>query len=139
MIKKDLFIKAIKEIDEKFLRIKNIFSSDFFMFFIIAKLAKSLKYINKFLYVSIQNKISGNSTVNFYIKDKNKHLNKYGCQNYLFYIEFIFTKSNNDFKLASFVFEKYFLNNVCKRDLSIRIEVIRISKLYLENPNSEKA
>ena len=89
--------------------------------------------------MSIQNKISGNSTVNFYIKDKNKHLNKYGCQNYLFYIEFIFTKSNNDFKLASFVFEKYFLNNVCKRDLSIRIEVIRISKLYLENPNSEKA
>ena len=138
LIKKDLFIKAIKEVDEKYLRIKNIFTNDYFMFFIITKLAKSLKYIKKCLYVSIQKKILPNSAVNFYVADKIKHLKKYRCQNYLSYIDFIFTKSNNNFKLASFIFEKYFLNDICKRELSLRSEVIRICKLYLENPNIEK-
>ena len=139
LFKKDLFIKAIKEIDEKYLKIKNIFIGDYLLFFIITKLAKSLKYIKKFLYVAIQNKISQNPAVKFYFEDKIKHLNKYRCQNYLSYIDFVYSKSNNNFKLASFVFEKYFLNNECKRELSIRSELIRICKLILENQFIEKS
>lgn len=139
LIKKDVFIKAIKEIDEKYLKIKNIFIGDYLLFFIITKLAKSLKYIKKFLYVAIKNKISKNPAVKFYFEDKINHLNKYRCQNYLSYIDFVYTKSNNNFKLASFAFEKYFLNNECKRELSIRSEVIRLCKLFLENQFIEKA
>ena len=138
LIKKDLFIKAIKEVDEKYLKIKNNFIGDFLLFFIITKLGKSLKYINKFLYVKLQNNIPGNSTINFYFEDKINYLNKYRCQNYLSYIDFILAKSNYNYKLATFAFEKYILNNECKKDLSIRSEVIRVCKLFLENQNVEK-
>ena len=111
---------------------------DTLLFFILTKLAKSLKYIQKFLYVTIHNKISGNAAVKNFFEKKVKTRNKYGCQNNIYYIGFVFSKSNNDLKLASFVLKYLFLNQKCRKDISIRDEAIRICKLFLENQYIEK-
>ena len=49
MIKRDFIIKAIKEIDDKFLNIIFCHFGDYFLFFLLTKRAKTLKYIKKLI------------------------------------------------------------------------------------------
>ena len=136
--KRELFIEAIREIDEKYIMSINNIANDIFLFFILTKKAKSLKFIKKYLYVTIHDKISDNSAVNNFYEKKMMVREKYTCQNYLSYIEFVFSKSNNDLKLASFAIEYFFLNNECRGDIKIRDEAIRICKLFLVNQYIEQ-
>ena len=133
IIKTDFFIKVIKEIDDKFFNI--IFSKrgDCFLFFILSKRAKTLKYIKKLFYVTVQKKISGNSFENYFTSEKKKKRKKNNCQSLLGYIEFVVTKSNDDVKLASFLIENRFLKNDCIRRDYVRDQVISICKVVLDN------
>ena len=134
----EFFNKAIKEIDENILNeIYNV-ANDYLLFFILVKTAKSLKYIKKFLYLTIQDKISSNSSVRYFLEEKMKVRGNYICENNLSYIEFIFLKSNNDLKFASFLLEDYYLNKDCKNKIDVRDNAIKICKLFLESQYVEK-
>ena len=133
ILKTDFVIKAIKEIDDKFLNITFNHWGDFFLFFLLTKRAKTLKYIKKLFYVTIQKKVAGDSFENYFTKVKEESRNKNHCQAILGYVEFVVSKSDDDVKLASYLIENLFLNNDCKRRDHVREQAISICKLVLEN------
>ena len=133
IIKTDFITKAIKEIDDKFLNIIFCHYGDFFLFFLLTKRAKTLKYIKILLYVTIKKKVSGDSLENYFTKEKWESRSKNYCQNIFGYIEFVLAKSNDDVKLASFLIENSFLKNDCNRKIHVRDQTINICKLVLEN------
>ena len=131
--KTDFFIQAIKEIDEKFLNIKFNHYGDYFLFFIMAKRAKTLKYIKKLFYVTIQTKKSENPSVKYFIDEKNEVRKIHKCSALLGYIELVYIKSTNNFKLASFILENNLFYTDCTGSDSIKEEANRICKLFLDN------
>ena len=135
LIKSELFIRVVNEIDKKFLNIINNSCADNFLFFILTKRAKNYKNIKKLLYVAIQIKKSNSSLVTYFTEEKFMVRDQYHCRAFLNYIEFTFIKSDNDFTLSSFALQNFFLNSRCRHDKNIRNDAITICKLFLDNQN----
>ena len=138
LFKTELFKKVINEISNRFLNEINNNLDDLFLFFILVRRAKSLKYIKKILYVTVQQKQTNNPIVKYFNEEKKANRKKYRCLSNLSYPEFLLIKTNEDYKdkkLASFALKNFFLNNRddCRQNLSIRKNAIKTCKLFLEN------
>ena len=133
IIKTDFFVKVIKEIDDKFFNIIFNHYGDNFLFFLLSKRAQTLKYIKKIFYVTIQQKVSGNSFEKYFTQEKQESRRQNKCQANLGYIEIVVTKSDDDIKLASYLIQNQFLNNVCINSSHVRDQVIRICNAVLKN------
>lgn len=135
-VKKDIYFKAIKNIDEKYLNTKINIHDDFFIFYLLIRNAHNCKNLNKWFYLVILNLNITNPKIEFRTKEKYKDRENQKCLSFINFIEFMLNKTKNTFydkKVAFFNFKHLFLNNECRNNLSIKERAINISYLYLEN------
>ena len=135
----DLFIKTIKQIDDKYFKIKMNVHDDFLLFFLLTRNAYNIKQIKRILYLKII--WDENTKVAFSLKEKNKNKDNLDCMAYLNYIEMTLIKTNNtilDKKIPSFELNSYFLNHTCRNNTYVREKGISICKQFLENKYIEK-
>lgn len=137
LFRSEFAIKATSEIDDekRFFAHKINGIGDIFLFNIFSKRAKSLKYLKKIFYVTVQRRINGNSLVKYFDSEKYKIRDRLSCYSSLTFADFVLYKSENDrdFEYSSFLLENDFLNNGCRKQTFIRNEAIRICKLFLES------
>ena len=138
LFKTELFKKIINEISDRFLNEINNSLDDLFLFFILVRRAKALKYIKKVLYVTVQEKQTNKPEVKYFNNEKKANRLKYRCLSNLSYPEFLLIKTNDDYedkKLASFALKSFFLNgrDDCRKNMSVRDNAIKTCKLFLEN------
>ena len=130
-IKKDLLIQNIKGIDEKYLK-KNIsYNPDFFLLFLLSRNATNFKQIKNIFYYSSNN---------WHKRWEESDLNL-RCLNYLYYIDFLYNKTNDDYgdkKIVIYELENWILNTKCRKNDLIRNELTLLcknlsEKKYVEN------
>ena len=130
-IKKDLLIQNIKTIDEKYLNKRINFNPDFFLLFLLSRNATSFKQIKNILYYSVNN----------WLKKWEENDLNLRCLNYLYYIDFLYNKTNDDYadkKIVLYELENWILNTKCRKNDLIREELFNIcknlsEKKYVEN------
>ena len=135
-IKKSIYEKAIKQLDEKYLRVKINVHDDFFVFYLLIKSACSYKEIDKFFYLVIMDWDINEPAVKFRTSVKYKERANQKCFGYFNFMEFILNKTENtyyDKKLAFFNYKLLLLNNQCRNNTKYIEKAINISYLYLEN------
>ena len=135
-IKKSIFIKSIKMIDEKYLNEKMNFNDDYMMFFLLARNAYNFLYIDRIFYIKLRGWNVTDKNIEFRYKEKFRDKNYNQCNSYLNFIEFILYKTKNSFhdkKIAFFSINKWLLNNFCRNYSKIIGKALNISKQYLEN------
>ena len=135
----DLFIKTIKQIDEKYFKNKMSVYDDYLLFFLLTRNAYNLKQIKKILYLKI--KREENTKIAFHLGDNIKNIENHNCMDNLNYIEMLFIKTNNtilDKKIPSHELNNYFLNNPCINNLYVKEEFIKICKQFLKSEYIEK-
>ena len=135
----DLFIKTIKQVDDKYFKIKMNVHDDFLLFFLLTRNAYNLKQIKRIFYLKIIWEV--NPKVAFSLKEKNKNKENLDCMAYLNYIEMLLIKTNNtilDKKIPSFELNSYFLNHPCRNNAYVKEKGINICKQFLENIYIEK-
>ena len=135
-IKKCIYEKAIKQLDEKYLRVKINVHDDFFVFYLLIKSACSYKEIDKFFYLVIMDWDINEPAVKFRTSEKYKERENQKCFGYFNFMEFILNKTENtyyDKKLAFFNYKLLLLNNQCRNNTKYIEKAINISYLYLEN------
>ena len=136
LIKKDILIKAIREIDDKYMNQKINIHDDFFIYFLLTRYAISYKLIDRFFYLVICDWDKLNKNAKFRNKEKKKYKNYLRCDNYLKFIEFIFNKTENTFydkQIAFFSFNRWYLSNKCRNFVNTIEKAKIIAKLYIEN------
>ena len=136
-----LFINIIKQIDEKYLKVKMNVHDDFLMFFLLSRNAHNYKKLKRIFYVWIKRPYKNNTKINFRLKEKMKNSKNLNCLAYINYLEFILIKTKNDIidkKIASFELNKWFLKHPCRYNKYIRERAINILELYLRNQYIEK-
>lgn len=138
-MKKKILIKSIKEIDTEFMNKKIIHHDDYFVFFLLSRIAKNLKQIKKPFYLVLlrNNYIKTNKTLlDFHNNEKQKLHKEYGCLSYLYYIEFLLKKTKDSYidkEFASYELENWYLNIYCRNDIYSKQQGIKICNLFLEN------
>ena len=138
-VRTDLFIKTIKQIEEKYFKIKMNVYYDYLLFFLLTRNAYNLKQIKKILYLKII--WEENPKIAFQIKEKAKNITNLNCMASLYYIEMLFMKTNNtilDKKIPSYELNKEMFNTPCINNLYIRDKFISLCKQFLENEYIEK-
>ena len=132
----DLFVDAIKEIDDKFMNVKMLYLDDYLLFFILTKKAHSLKQIKRIFYIMFNQPNENNDKIQFRLNEKHKNGKKNLCLAYINYIEFILIKTNNDIndkRTTSFELKEWFLKNNCRYNENIRERSNNVLKLFLKN------
>ena len=135
-VKKDIYVKAIKNIDEKYLNTKINIHDDFFIFYLLIQNANNCKNLDKWFYLVILDLNATNPKIDFRTKEKFKERENQKCLSFINFIEFILNKTKNTFydkKVAFFNYRNLLLNNECRHNLFIKERAINISYLYLEN------
>ena len=91
----DLFIDIIKQIDEKYLKVKMNFHDDRLMFFLLSRKARNLRQIKRIFYIVVQWPNEANNTkMQFRLKQKIKNRENMICLAYINFIEFLLIKTN---------------------------------------------
>ena len=133
----DLFIKTIKEIDEKYFKIKMNTYDDFLLFFLLTRNAYNLKQINNVLFLKIKWEEKPNiNNITKDLSEKNKIKENLDCMANLYYIEMLLIKTNNtilDKQIPSYELNNFLLNDQCKNNLYVKEKFINICKQFLEN------
>ncbi len=140
-VKKNIYIKAIQQIDKIYLETKINCHDDLFLLYLLIKTAKTFKNINRFFYLVFLDLNLTDPKIEFRTKEKYKQRENLKCHAYLNFIEFILKKTENSFydkKVAFFNFELLLLNNTCRKNIKNREKAINISNLYLENKYIEE-
>ena len=135
-IKRDILIKVIKEIDDKYMNQKINIHDDFFIFFLLTRYANNYKTIDRFFYLVICGWDKINKNAKFRNKEKKKYKSFLMCDNYLNFIEFMLNKTENTFfdkQIAFFSFDRWYLSNKCRYFVNTLEKAKNISKLYIEN------
>ena len=142
LIRTDLFVDIIKQIDDKYMNVKLNFLDDFLLFFLLTRKASNLMQIKRILYMVIKWPNANNNTkIQFRIKEKYKNRENMKCLAHIIYIEFILIKTNNDIrdkKIPSLELKKYFLKHQCRYNKNIRERAIKVLELFLRNDYIEK-
>jgi len=136
LIRTDLFLKIIKEIDIKYLNSKINYYVDFLFFFLLTRKAKSFKQINRIFYMKEKVMFSDNEKINYRRREQLNYGFNLSCFAYLSIIEILFNKTENtieDKKIVFTQFEKLFLNNQCKSNLKNREKALSICELFLQS------
>lgn len=111
---KTVFFKSIiiEEIEEKYLnRIMNV-HDDILLLFILLRKAESFMCIKKVFHFYRRKTLS--PSINLYIENKNQRAKKYNCLSYLYYLEFLLFKTDNNYIdkiIASSELNTWYLNN----------------------------
>ena len=138
-IKKLIYDKAIKQLDEKYLKYLNVkinVHDGFFVCYLLIKSAISKKELDKFFYLVIMDWDTKIPAVQFRISEKYKERENLKCFGYFNFMEFILNKTENNYynkKLAFFNYELLLLKNPCRNNTKYREKVINNSYLYLKN------
>ena len=135
-VKKDIYIKVIKQIDKKYLDTKINCHDDLFLFYLLTKTARNCKNIDRYFYLVFLDLNLTDPKIQFRTKEKYKERENLKCLAYLNFIEFILNKTENTFydkKVAFFNFKLLLLNNPCRKNAQNREKAINISHLYLQN------
>ena len=141
-IRTSLFVDVIKQIDDKYMKVKMNFHDDFLLFFLLTRKASNLRQIKRIFYMVIRwTHAKNNSKIKFRINEKIKNRENMKCLAYINYIEFILIKTNNDIidkKIPSSELKSYFLYHKCRYNENIRERAIKVLKLFLINDYIEK-
>ena len=129
--KKDILIQNINNIDEKYLNKNITYNPDFFLLFLLSRSATNFKQIKNILYYSSND---------WHKKWEENDLNQ-RCLNYLYYIDFLYNKTNDDYgdkKIVIYELENWILNTKCRKNDLIRNELSILcknisEKKYVEN------
>ena len=135
--KTELFIKTIKQINEKFFNFKMNFHDDFLFFFLLTRNAHNIRQIKRIFYIMLQRPPNNNTKIIFSNNEKQKIKKNLSCLAYIKYSEFLLIYTNNtifDKKIASFELDEWFLkSNDCRSNLFVREDAIKICNLFLQN------
>ena len=136
IFKTELFIKSIKQIDDKFMNTKMNCHEDFLLFFLLTRNAYNLKYIKRVFYVHLYWK--GNNDTKILFSKMEKKVNKHNlkCMSFLNYIEFLLMKTNNtieDKRIASAELKNWYIKNPCKNNTYIEERGRYVCNLFIEN------
>ena len=135
-IKRNIFIKIINQIDEKYLKEKMNFHDDYVFFFLLTRTAYNLKKIDRIFYLVFRGWNETNKNIEFRIKEKYKNRDFNRCNSFLNFIDFILNKTENNYsdkKIAFFSFDKWFLSDFCRKYNQTLEKAINISNKFLEN------
>ena len=133
-IKRNILLKIIKEIDEKYLNDKMNFHEDTLIYFLLSRNAYNFKIINRIFYIVIKGWNKTNKKVKFRFDEKfrNKKYNR--CNSNLNFIEFVLNKTKNNFSDKQFAFyslNRWYLNIWCRKNNQTFKKAIKISKEFL--------
>jgi len=135
-IKKNIFIKCLKMIDEKYLKQKMYFLEDYMIYFLLVRNAYNFLEIEKIFYIKLRGWNITDKNVVFRTKKKFRNINYKKCDSFLNFIEFMLYQTENNFfdkKIAFFSLNKWLLSNNCRNFSKIHEKAIFISKQYLYN------
>ena len=134
--KTELFIKIIKEIENKFLnRVMNV-HDDMILFFLLTRNAKKLKQIKRIFHFVLIRPHPVEPSIIYRLKERIKERKKNNCFAYLYYAEFLLLHTKeayNDKEIASYELELWFLDHECRNNTLVRNLALNICKLYLNN------
>ena len=134
MFRTDLFVDIIKQIDEKYLKVKMVFHDDRLMFFLLSRKARNLRQIKRIFYITVQ--WSNNTKRQFLIKQKIKKRENMKCLDNINFIEFLLIKTNSniiDKNIPSLELKINFLKHQCRFNKNIRERAIKVLELFLRN------
>ena len=136
LIRKDLYQKVIKQIDEKNMNIRTNLHDDRIIFFLLTRSAKSIKYIDRLFYVLYQS-WNQNDKVIFRTFKKSQNVDDVTCFSYINYFDIFLKNTKNTFedkKIAFSEIEEWYLNNpTFSMNKNTREKAIEVFKLYLNN------
>lgn len=135
-VKTELFQKIIKQIDSKYLELKINYYDDYLFFFLLTRNAKSLKKINRILYVKQKIIFTDDSKVNHRKQERIINGFNLSCFASLYYIEILFYHTSDTFedkKIVFSQFEKLFLQHQCRSNAKNHEKGVQICNLFLEN------
>ena len=135
-IKRDLYIKVIEQIDEKYLNTKMVWHDDALLLFLLTRKAYNFLYLDRIFHIHFISWNVNDKKIKFRNKDKYKGVNYKRCSSYLNFIEFVLDKTENniiDKKLAFLSYDRWFLSKWCRNLKETYEQAIKISKQYLEN------
>ena len=140
-IKRNILIKVIKEIDEKYLNAKINFHDDSLIYFLLTRNAYNFKKINKIFYLIVKGWNMNDKNVQFRFQDKLDNRNYSRCNSYLNFIEFLLEKTKDNFydkQIAFYSFDRWFLNYWCRNFSGTFQKAANVSKEFLANKYIEK-
>ena len=136
LIKRNILIEVIEQINEKYFNEKMNFHDDFLIFFLLIRKAHNLKKLNRIFTIKLLGWNTTNKKIKYREKEKRKIYVYMRCNSLLTFSEFILNYTENTFydkKIAFYSFNKWFLNHFCRNYTKVRDKAINISKLYLKN------
>ena len=134
-IRTDLCKKAVLKIDEKNLNVKMNRHDDLIIFFLMTRIGRNIKYINRLFYV-LYHSWNKNDKIEFRMNKKFSNEFNNRCFAFLNYLEILFKNTQNtieDKKIAFYELEHLILDNKCRNNKNITQKATEICKLYLDN------
>lgn len=141
LIKKNILIKVIKQLDHKLLNEKINFHDDFLLFFLLTRNAYKLKQIDRIFYLVLFGWNRKNKKVKFRMRVKNRNRKYMRCNNLLTFNEFVLKNTKNTFydkKVAFFCLDQYLLSYWCRNFKPTHEKAIKVSNLFLNNKYIEE-
>ena len=135
-VKKSIYLKAIEQIDKKYLNAKINFNDDFFIFYKLTKIAYNFKDIDRYFYIVLLNWNRTEPKIKFRIEEKIKNQHNLRCFAFLNYIEFILKNTDDSFydkKFAIFTLNNLLLKTSCRSNTMNKEKSKIVLNLFLEN------
>ena len=135
-IKKNLFVKIIKQIDEKYFKIKMNQHDDILLVYLLTRNAYNYKKIDRIFHIYYTGWDLKDKNIKYNKKEKKKIYPYIRCSSLLNFIEFILENTDDNFydkQIAFYSMNKWFLSYFCRNFTKTREQAINISNLYLKN------
>ena len=136
LIKTNLFVKIIKQIDDKYLNEKINYFDDYLLFFLLTRNANSFRQINRIFYIKEKITFTDDPKNNHRKREKLKGGFNLSCFSFLNIIEILFDKTKNsieDKKIALNLLEKLYFNHQCKSNIKYRDKALNICDLFIKS------
>ena len=136
IFKTEIFIKSIKQIDNKFMDTKMTCHEDFLLFFLLTRNANSLKHMKRVFYAHIKWFGVNNTKILFTNQEKSINRRDLKCMSILNYLEFLLLKTNNnviDKRIASFELKNWFDYKKCDNNTFIKKRKKNVFHQFLNN------
>jgi len=135
-IKRNILVKVIKEIDEKYLNEKMNYHDDFMIYFLLTRNAYNFQKIDRLFYIILKGWNTTNEKVKFRIQEKMRNAKYMRCNSHLNFIEFTLNKTKDNFfdkKYAFYFLSKWFLDYWCRNFSQTFDKAINISRQFLRS------
>ena len=136
LFRKEIFMKSIKQIDDKIMNTRMNCHEDFLLFFLLTRNANSIKNIRRIFYAHIYWVNETKTSIVFAKNEKEIVKKNFRCLSYINYIEFLLDRTLNtikDKKIASYELNNWFLNHQCINNTFIQERAKKVCKSFLEN------